>query len=49
MEAQEFFAKVELILGPTKSDDPIGVDYFIQDIEELIEQWHEEDDHERKL
>lgn len=49
MEPSEFFAKVELILGPTKGSDPIGVDYFIQDMEELIEQWQEEDNHERKL
>ena len=49
MEPKEFFVKVEASLGMTKSDDPIGVDYFIQDIEELIEKWHEEDNHERKF
>ena len=49
MEPREFFNKVEIILGSTKSNDPIGVDYFIGDIHELIEKWEEEDDHERKL
>ena len=49
MEPQEFFTKVKAILDSTKGSDPIGVDYFIQDTEDLIEQWREEDDHERKL
>ena len=38
MEPKEFFAKVESILNSTKGDDPIGVDYFIGDIEELIDE-----------
>ncbi len=49
MEPKEFFAKVETSLGETKGDDPIGVDYFIQDIEEFIEKWREEDNHKRKF
>jgi len=49
MDPKDFFEKVEKSLRGTKGDDPIGVDYFITDIEELIEQWQEEDDHERKF
>ena len=49
MEANEFFEKVESSLSETKGNDPIGVDYFIEDIEELIGKWHEEDNHERKF
>lgn len=41
-------AKVDLILGPTRGDDPIGVGYFIQDVEELIEKWEEEKEQEEQ-
>ena len=49
MEPKEFFEEVEKSLRGTKGNDPIGVDYFIQDMDELFEKWHEEDNHERKF
>ena len=49
MEPKEFFEQTKEALDKTKGDDPVGVDYFIQDIEELIEKWHEEDNHERNF
>lgn len=49
MYPKEFFEKAEKILVSTKGSDPIGVDYFIQDMEDLFGQWDEEDNHERNL
>ena len=42
MEAQEFFGEVESILAKTRGSDSVGVEYFISDLDELIEQWEEE-------
>ena len=50
MKPSEFFAKVETCLRTTKSSSKEGVAYFIQDVEELIEEWQkvpwkEQEDH----
>jgi len=44
MEAKEFFARVDEILDSTGKDAPIGVDYFIENMEELIVEWDRQEE-----
>ena len=46
MTASEFFEKAEEILERTKGADAIAVEFFIQDIEALSEEWEAPDDDE---
>ncbi len=43
MEANEFFERVEKLLKETKGNDPIGVGFFISDMDELFNEWYEGD------
>jgi len=45
MEAKEFFENVEKSLNETKGDDVTGVGYFIQDMDELFDEWYAEGKH----
>lgn len=50
MEPEEFFEAVKDALGQTESNDPIGCDYFISDMEKLFDDWERESKHlERKM
>ena len=40
--AKNFFDDVETALRNYKGNDPVGVDFFISDIEELIIKWEED-------
>jgi len=42
MKPRDFFVNAKEIITKTESSDPIGVDYCIQDLEELIEAWRSE-------
>lgn len=42
MDPKEFFERIEKSLNETKSDDVAGVGFFIQDMDELFDEWYEE-------
>ena len=39
MNAREFFDKVEESFKETEGSDPIGVGFFISDMEKLFDEW----------
>jgi len=46
MKPVEFFERAEKILATTKGRDKEDVDWFIQDIEELLVEWEEDEEDE---
>lgn len=39
MTAKEFFERVKKSLRETEGNDPVGVAFFLQDMEKLLEEW----------
>lgn len=42
MNAREFFNEVKKKYDETEGSDPVGVAFFIGDMEQLFEKWEEE-------
>ena len=50
MKPEEFWDKVKDLVTQFLGYNPVGVDFFVSDMEELFEEWEEKSQHlERKL